>query len=119
MPGHATRNLTPARARNCLLANQFATPGLGSLLGRRWIAGGGQLALALTGFVLFLIWFGLTIRDYYGLLSDQTSAPVSHGRWAVAGILFMAAAWCWSWVTSLSLLREAKKNQRRTVQNNL
>ena len=48
--------LSPAKARNCLLLNQFATPGLGSLLGRRLVAGMGQLAAAVVGFVLFCAW---------------------------------------------------------------
>lgn len=108
-------DITLNRAKNCLLVNQFATPGLGSLLGRRWIAGSAQSALAVLGFVLFLVWFGETILDYYRLMSDHGDAPESHWRWAFAGVLFMGVAWCWAWVTSLSLLREARENVRRAA----
>ena len=101
------------RAKNCLFVNQLATPGLGSLLGRRWIAGSAQLVLAVLGFALFLVWFGRTIHDYYQLMSDQGEMPESHWRWALMGVLFMGAAWSWAWVTSLSLLREARENARR------
>jgi len=42
-----------ALARNATLLNLLATPGLGSIIGRRWIAGSGQLLLAVVGFTLF------------------------------------------------------------------
>jgi len=48
----SVRPLSRARAANCILVNLAATPGLGSLIGRRYLAGSGQLALALVGFVL-------------------------------------------------------------------
>ena len=39
-----------ASARNCALINQLATPGLGSLMAGRLVAGIGQLLLAVAGF---------------------------------------------------------------------
>lgn len=98
--------LNHALARNCFLLNQFATPGLGSLMGKRIIAGLGQLFLALAGFALVLVWFVLTMKEYYSLI-DGNSPAVSYYRYAIAGGLLFAASWLWSLLTSLSLLREA------------
>src|SRR4051812_23285352 len=99
----AGKQLSPAAARNCFLVNQFATPGLGSLMGGRIIPGLGQLALAILGFVFVLVWFLQTMKQYYSLAGDefQNPSPVSYGHYALAGFLFFAASWLWSLLTSL------------------
>jgi hypothetical protein len=87
--------------------NQFATPGLGSLMGGRILSGLCQLLLALAGFGLFVTGFVLTMKEYYGLMyGDQPQ--VSYARFYLSGVSLFAAAWFWSLLTSLSLLRQAK-----------
>lgn len=103
--------LKPASARNCFLVNQFATPGLGSLMGGRIVAGTGQLLLALIGFALVVFWFLRTMQEYYSLL-DSDASPVSYAKFGLAGVLFFAAAWLWSLLTSISLMRDAKAQER-------
>ena len=102
--------LKPAKARNCALINLFATPGLGSLMAGRVIAGLGQLALALAGFVMIVAWFVETMIQFYGQIDDfGTSREPKSYAWLVAiGAVTFGAAWLWSLVTSLSLLRWAK-----------
>ena len=100
------------KARNCALLNQLATPGLGSLMGGRLVAGSGQLALAVIGFGLLLVWFCQVMSGYYGMITDQQSEPQSHGVWGLAGAAVFAAAWCWSLVTSIRLLREAGRGEK-------
>lgn len=102
---------SPVRARNCLLLNQFATPGLGSLMGRRFVAGGGQLLLAVAGFGLLSAWFVNVLRQFYGLINGDLE-PELHPWLALSGIGLFAVAWLWALVTSFSLLREAKRNER-------
>ena len=106
--------LSPARARNCLLLNQFATPGLGSLMARRLVAGIGQLILFLAGFGLFLGWFVDEMRQFYGMMFSDGEVHL-HLKYAFAGIALAVLAWLWAWVTSLSLLREARRNEREGV----
>jgi len=103
--------LSPARARNCALLNQFATPGLGSLMARRLVAGMGQLLLAITGFALFLAWFVDVVGQFYGMINSNVD-PRLHPKLALAGIGVFALAWLWALFTSLSLLREGKRNER-------
>lgn len=96
------------KARNCALLNLLATPGLGSLIGGRFVAGAGQLALAIVGFVLLLVWLSTVISGYYGMIADQLSEPKSHAALGIAGATVFAASWCWSLLTSISLLRQAR-----------
>ena len=106
--------LSPAAARNCFLMNQFATPGLGSLMGARIVAGLGQLLLFLLGFLLFLYWFLKTMHNYYSLLSGDVDMPgPSYTKFAISGLLFCAASWLWALLTSISLIREGKANESK------
>ena len=88
--------------------NQLATPGLGSLMGRRWLAGGGQLLLSGGGFLLVMVWFGKEMIQFYGQISGNVEVhPI--GRILLAGVILFALAWLWSLWTSFSLLREASQ----------
>jgi hypothetical protein len=102
--------LSPATARNCFFVNQFATPGLGSLMGGKILAGIGQLLLALLGFGLLMVWFLQTIKAYYSLADEDAPelTHVSYARYFFAGALFFGASWLWSLYTSISLIRSAK-----------
>lgn len=106
--------LTPASARNAVLVNQLATPGLGSLMAGRYVSGAGQLLLAITGFGLFLLWFVAVMRQFYGQIQgDVEVKPV--GWIGLTGLAVFAAAWLWALATSISLLREARRNQASLV----
>jgi len=91
--------------------NLFATPGLGSLMGGRILAGLGQLILFLTGFGIFCVWFYLVMKQYYSL-SDfsepDATVHVFYFHYFLAWVLFAAAGWLWSLLTSLQMVRQAK-----------
>jgi len=108
--------LSRATARNAALLNLLATPGLGSLMGRRWIAGGGQLLLSLAGFALFLVWFVKEMTQFYGQISGNVEVrPI--GKFLAAGLALFALAWAWSALTSWSLVREAAAGKQRALEN--
>ena len=94
-------------ARNAALVNQLATPGLGSLMAGRWIAGIGQLALAVAGFVMVVVWFFEIMIQYYGQVAGDVQVR-SVGWIGEIGAILFVASWFWALVTSLSLLRQAK-----------
>ena len=76
----------------------------------RWIAGIGQLILALAGVALFIAWFVAVLIQFYGEInSDAPPRPV--GGLGEAGALMFLASWLWALVTSLSLLREARQQE--------
>src|SRR5262245_10174503 len=102
--------LRPTTARAAVIINQCATPGLGSLMAGRKLAGVGQLALSCIGFALILAWFTQLFIELYSLMNDATwTKPFPWtGR---AGALVFLAAWLWSGFTSLSILREAKHDE--------
>jgi 4a-hydroxytetrahydrobiopterin dehydratase len=107
-PFSAPKKNSRAVAKNALLLNLFATPGLGSLVARRWVAGAGQLALAIAGFGIFVLWFVKETVQYYGQITgDVEVQPI--GRIGITGVFLFALSWFWSLVTSLSLLRDASK----------
>jgi 4a-hydroxytetrahydrobiopterin dehydratase len=118
-PFSAPKKNSRAAAKNALLLNLFATPGLGSLVARRWFAGAGQLTLAIVGFVIFCIPLFKILAQYYGLMfADAPPPPIN---WVVLftvigfGTGLFILAWLWSLVTSLSLLREASKANVESV----
>jgi 4a-hydroxytetrahydrobiopterin dehydratase len=105
-PSSAPKRLSRTKARNAAFLNLLATPGLGSLVAGRWLAGTGQLLLAIAGFVLFLVWFMDEMSQFYGQISgDVPVKPLGH--LLAAGLILFALAWLWSLVTSISLLRSA------------
>ena len=103
--------VSPSRAYGCFAANQFLTPGLGSLLGRRFRAALGQLTVFLAGFVLFVVWFLDIARQYYAMM-ERDITPELHHWLGFVGIGLCAAGWLWALVTSISLIREARRNER-------
>jgi hypothetical protein len=112
MTSRTARPLSRARIWTCILTNQLATPGLGSLMARRVWAGTGQLLLALAGFVLLVGWmFELCHRVYLQQLGEPVPRDSSGWMWKW-GLLFFGASWLWSLVTSISLWRQAKSDER-------
>jgi len=98
-----------AGARNAALVNQCATPGLGSLMAGRWIAGSGQLALAVAGFVMVIVWFFKIMIQYFGQITGDVQ-PHPVGWIGMTGGIMFVASWLWAWVTSISLFFEARRN---------
>ena len=99
--------------------SNLAVPGLGSLVaGRR--AGYPQLVIYLAGFALtslfgvrFFLWY---FSDSGRLLAQQGDPTVFlreiwlHVRWAALGIGLFVISMAWALITSLLVVREAKRN---------
>ena len=108
----AKKPLNRTTARNSFLINQFATPGLGSLMAGRWVAGIGQLVLAVIGFCLLVAWFLTVMRQVYQQINGEP--PAGSNAWlGQMGAVVFGAAWLWSLVTSLSLMREARELEKQ------
>jgi 4a-hydroxytetrahydrobiopterin dehydratase len=109
-PFSAPKRISRTKARNAALMNQLATPGLGSLMAGRWLAGTGQLLIFLAGFVIYCVWAIKYLAAYYNLMYGDAPPPnPSLSRMAWTGVTLCAAGWLWSLVTSISLMREAAK----------
>ena len=107
------------RARNALLMNLLATPGLGSLMAGRWLEGIGQLLIFLVGFVLFCVWFFATMKNYYRLAFSDNPSPAWEGyNWyAYIGVVLCAISWLWALSTSVSLMRQVSKLDAGTLKS--
>jgi hypothetical protein len=96
---------------SCVLINLAATPGLGSVMARRFFAGTGQLLLAVAGFVLIVGWM---FKMFSQIIRQELDEPVLSNvpdwmwRW---GLVFFLAGWLWSLVTSISLLRQVQADE--------
>lgn len=104
--------LSRSAARNAALLNQCATPGLGSLMAGRRLAGVGQLLVAVAGFAMVIGWFVLLALQIYDELINDAQ-PKSVAWLGEVGAVTFGAAWLWSLVTSLSVLREARDNENQ------
>ena len=102
---------TPKRstAWSCAIINQLATPGLGSIIGRRWLAGIGQLLLAAGGSVMIVVWMVRFFYDRYREIIGQAPTGGPYGWWGKWGLILFGAGWLWALMTSLSLLRKARQ----------
>ena len=110
VPGPIRKTVSRTAARNAALVNQFATPGLGSLMAGRWIAGTGQLLLAVAGFVLVVMWFiEMMIQAYDQVIGD--AAPHSVAGVGKTGALLFLLAWLWALITSISLVTRARSEE--------
>jgi 4a-hydroxytetrahydrobiopterin dehydratase len=108
--------LSRATAKNAAFLNLLATPGLGSLLARRWFAGVGQLILSVAGFTLFMVWFFKEMGQLYGQISGNVEVrPI--GNFLLTGMILFVVAWVWSAVTSFNLVREASAGKQRSLKN--
>lgn len=105
------RPLDRAKAVNCLILNQLATPGLGSWLGGRKVAACGQLLLAGTGFSLVVLWFTRLLIDLVHQVNGRAVAGGFHRKLGASGGALFLLAWLWALFTSLSLLRQARRNE--------
>ncbi len=107
--------LSRNQAVHYLLLNQFATPGLGSLLARRFLAGLVQLVVFLAGFICMVGWFIQRSIDAYRLVNGLPEEPprIPHLGLLAAGLA--VAGWLLAWFTSLRLLREARQHETSSL----
>ena len=112
-----SQKLSRKRVTSYTLLNLAATPGLGSLMARRWVAGSGQLGLSIAGFCLVMVWFyQLVVIQFYGQIDGAVEAkPV--GWIGLLGAGLFGVAWFWSFVTSMSFSREAADSRASELRN--
>jgi hypothetical protein len=110
------RFLSHAKAKNAALVNQLATPGLGSLIARRWLAGTGQLLLSVTGCMMVMIYIWQWDVRAYGEVTENVE-PMPRGWLGGLGAIFFIASWLWALATSISLLRQAKMDEPKNNKN--
>ncbi len=102
--------LDHASAWACLLSNALALPGLGSLLaGRR--SGFFQVAVALVGFGLVMVWL-ISFAGLWIYLGEMPRHGGLYRNYGLLGLGMSVISWVWAFFTSLSILREAGPHQK-------
>lgn len=114
MKSSSTNPSRPVRRSEAIgyaLINQFATPGLGSWLGRRRTAAVGQLTLAILGFLIVVSWFLLQMVAALRLAGVSVTMPaflLDHVREiAITGWTLFGLAWLWALITSILMIAGA------------
>ncbi len=111
-PAPPLRPLQRSEAFGYALINQFATPGLGSWMGRHRVAAVGQLVLALLGFFMIVGWMFANMWLGLSLAGVDVKAPafmLNHPyALGIGGAIVFGIAWLWSLVTSLQMIFQAK-----------
>src|SRR5438105_1416041 len=117
------RPLSRQTAWGCFTTN-LAMPGFGSLVAGR-IAGYPQAVLMMVGLVVSLLGVARAFTWYAANashLSDPQADPITNltamwlaMRWAVLGLALFGLGWLWALITSLDILREAKRNEAAAV----
>ena len=79
-------------------------------MGGRIGVGIGQLILAVAGFLMVVGWFIQLFLDIYHQLNGSAAESLPFPWLEPAGAITFLVSWLWSLVTSLSLLREARRN---------
>jgi len=110
VPGPNRKTVSRTAARNAALINQFATPGLGSLMTGRWIAGTGQLLVFLAGCGMIIIYLFQLDLHAYGQATGEFE-PEPNQRLGEIGLILFVGAWLWALVTSISLMLRAKSEE--------
>src|SRR5262249_23162673 len=107
--------LTPSRAWLCVLVNQLAFPGAGSVIAGQKI-GYVQAAIMLVGFVLVMLFLLSYIGAAFHLVSDSSLSEqqfrAEYQRWNWAwrwGLVLSIAAWAWSLASSVTIWRQARR----------
>ena len=106
----AAKPLDRTTARNCILINQFATPGLGSIMAGRRLEGTGQLLLSAAAFAMVIGWFVLVAINFYNAIVNGLE-PERVGWLGRAGGLTFVAAWLWALYSSVQIHRCSKEKE--------
>jgi len=110
------RPLTRDRAWACVTLN-FSISGWGSLKAGRIVAGVCQLVTVFGGFFLCLAWMLEWIDRVIQSAIGETVPPApADWMWKV-GIAGFVISYSWMLITCVSLMREAKANEKKIRQN--
>lgn len=111
----ADTGLPRKRIISCVFMNLAVTPGLGSLMARRWAEGAGQVAVSVAGFALIMVWFyKVVVVQFYGQFTGNVTVEPA-GYIGVTGAVLFVVAWVWSLFTGVSLLRTAQRGDTASL----
>ncbi|MGE3312464.1 MAG: hypothetical protein AB7O66_21055 [Limisphaerales bacterium] len=100
------------RLQIAIIINQLATPGLGSWIAGHRVAGVGQLAFSILGFLDFLVrCVRLIIGSFQAALDGAPPPPFPWDAWHRALVVF-GIAWVWAGLTSVQIALEMRKIPR-------
>ncbi len=116
MPLPSEPLLSRDRAWSCVMMNA-ATPGTGSIRAGRRMTGICQLGFAVAGFCFGCAWiFGWCHRIIQAQIGEMVSKDSIGWLWE-CGVACFGISWVWTFLTCVSLVREAKRNELEKRKN--
>lgn len=104
------------RAWAYILLN-LSVPGWGSFKAGRKFEGAGKMILGLGGLLLLIAFMVIwACRVAEAEVDDTTAMPPPHWLWK-AGVGLVVVSWIWTLVTSISMVREARAQEKENSQN--
>ncbi len=94
-----------------MVLNLFLTPGLGSLLARRFIAGTGQVLLAVGGCGMVMVWFIRLLTKEFALINDLPVSEDTHDGLMKVGFIIFGVSWLWAAITTISVAIEDRRKR--------
>jgi hypothetical protein len=108
--------LTRDRAWAYVLLN-LSVPGWGSLKAGRVFAGIGEIVIVFAGLFLLGAWFFEWVNRVVQSEIDGTM-PVAPSDWLwKSGTACIVVSWVWTTITCISLVREARAQEKQNQQN--
>lgn len=101
------------RLEVAIVINQFATPGLGSWMAGRRVAGAGQLLLSCAGFGMYVVFFGFLLRGLWAAFTGAPEVQPPAAFWWQDALILFGIAWLWAGLTSLQLAAELRRRRRQ------
>ena len=106
-------SISRQQARTCMIVNQLACPGIGTLMGGRRVTGLIQAAMMIAGFCSVITWGVLQISAVYKFALDARATEVAQPpAWVgIGGLALCAIAWFWALFSSFRILHESRRQQ--------
>jgi len=110
--------LTRSKAWTCVVINQLAFPGMGTVMAGRW-SGYAQATIMLAGFFLTMGFMFFSILKMFVFIVHADGGEVHYREicrpyaWAgFWGLSLCLVAWCWALASSIAILRGAASSRR-------
>jgi len=110
-------SVNPRRGMTCLLVNQLACPGIGTMMAGRRVTGLVQAIIMVAGFCLTLAYALMYLSAVYKFVLDArateaTWKAMQPSAWlGIVGFVLCSVAWLWALVSSFQIVNESRRRQ--------
>ena len=119
-PSPNPKPLSRSRAWTCVVINQLAFPGMGTVMAGRW-SGYVQSAIMLGGFFLTMGFMCCYFASLFSFMAHSEGGELHLKElcrpyaWAgISGVALCVVAWSWALVSSIAIMRSVSVSEQKT-----